>query len=216
MADRSAFATPEGSARLTATRLAWHAVAEWLLAGPQYRDQGTIRLRVDDGGFATRDGAVRVKQDRLVLADGRAVPLSGTLADVAAEAGIAGGAPESLYTDTSGATPQLEINIDLEAADALADWMNRGVMALTMFAPGEEPVLWPEHFDVGFSVGEVNFGISPGDAHLSSPYAYVGPWQPRQGAFWNESFGASRTWTELADEASVVEFFAAGRTAAGG
>jgi hypothetical protein len=37
---------------LTATRLSLHAVAEQLLAGPQHRAKGTIRLRVTPGGFA--------------------------------------------------------------------------------------------------------------------------------------------------------------------
>ena len=214
MGDRSTFATSEGSARLTATREAWHAVAEWLLAGPQYREQGTIRLQAVPGGFATRDGATRVDRDQLVLASGQSVSLKGTLAAVAAEAGISGGSPEGLYTDTSAASPDYELQIDTDAAAALAEWMHRGATALTVFAPGEDPVLWPEHFDIGLAVDDVNFGISPGDEHLASPYAYVGPWQPRQGAFWTESFGASRTWTELGDEASIVEFFAAGQAEA--
>ena len=42
-----------GRTGMTATRRALHGVAEYLLAGPQYRASGTIRLRVSDGGFAT-------------------------------------------------------------------------------------------------------------------------------------------------------------------
>ena len=36
---------------LSATRRSLHAVAEQLLAGPQHRAQGTIRLQVTPGGF---------------------------------------------------------------------------------------------------------------------------------------------------------------------
>jgi hypothetical protein len=35
---------------LSATRRSLHAVAEQLLAGPQHREQGTIRLRVSPPG----------------------------------------------------------------------------------------------------------------------------------------------------------------------
>jgi hypothetical protein len=78
-----------------------------------------------------------------------------------------------------------------------------------------EPVLWPEHFDVGIAADEVNYGVSPGDAGHQSPYAYVGPWTARQGEFWNAPFGALRPAAELADPRAVAAFFAAGRAAAG-
>ena len=39
--------------RVVATRRSLHAVAERVLAGPQYRAAGTIRLRVTPGGFGT-------------------------------------------------------------------------------------------------------------------------------------------------------------------
>jgi len=51
-------------------------------------------------------------------------------------------------------------------------------------------VLWPEHFDLGIAVDEVNYGISPGDDGHATPYAYVGPWTQRTGPFWNAPFGA--------------------------
>jgi len=61
----------------------------------------------------------------------------------------------------------------------------------------------------GTTVDEVNYGVSPGDDHLPEPYAYVGPWTPPTGAFWNAPFGATRTLAELSD---VLEFFTAGRS----
>jgi hypothetical protein len=56
-------------------------------------------------------------------------------------------------------------------------------------------VLWPEHFDIGISVDEVNYGVSPGDVHIPEPYAYVGPWHPRVGTFWNTGFGRRGRWS---------------------
>jgi hypothetical protein len=73
-------------------------------------------------------------------------------------------------------------------------------------------VLWPEHFDVGISVGEVNYGVSPGDDAIPEPYAYVGPWSPQTGPFWNVPFGAARPITALGDADDVLEFFRTGQS----
>jgi hypothetical protein len=77
-------------------------------------------------------------------------------------------------------------------------------------------VLWPEHFDVGITVDEVNYGISLGDVHIAEPYAYVGPHDSPTGDFWDQSFGASRTWREAPDVEALVAFFEAGKTASRG
>ena len=63
----------------------------------------------------------------------------------------------------------------------------------------------------------MNYGVSLGDARLPEPYAYVGPWQPRTGDFWNVPFGAARPLREFSsgDEA-LAEFFARGRELAAG
>lgn len=42
-----------GNQELAMTRRSLHAVAELVLAGPQYRATGKLRLRVVPGGFAT-------------------------------------------------------------------------------------------------------------------------------------------------------------------
>jgi hypothetical protein len=77
-------------------------------------------------------------------------------------------------------------------------------------APDQQPVLWPEHFDVGIVRAEVNYGVSPGDSRIPEPYAYVGPWTPRTGDFWNTSFGAARPLTTLGDDRGVLAFFREG------
>src|SRR5256714_6920586 len=85
---------PPDPSAIAMTRLALHGAAELLLAGPQYRAHGTIRLRVVPGGFATVAGPqLRVDVDALVFGDRRGA-LART-ADRAARAprGVAARAP---------------------------------------------------------------------------------------------------------------------------
>jgi len=71
-------------------------------------------------------------------------------------------------------------------------------------------VLWPEHFDLGISLDEVNDGVSPGDSFLGVPYAYVGPWSPGDvaGPFWNAPFGVAQPRGEIP---TCTRFFTEGR-----
>ena len=91
-----------------------------------------------------------------------------------------------------------------------------GDAALRSLDAGQEPILWPEHFDIGISMAEVNYGVSPGDAVIGEPYAYVGPWQVPAGAFWNQPFGAARPLTRLTSPQAILEFFLQGRAVAAG
>ena len=122
--------------------------------------------------------------------------------------------PEGLYSDHAELGPADPIDVDPAAAAEIADWLARGDQALRALAPDVEPVLWPEHFDLGIQLDEVNYGISPGDAGHPRPYAYVGPWKLRTGPFWNAPFGALRAADELPDTAAVLAFFSEGRAAA--
>ena len=198
---------------LVATRRALHAVAEQVLAGPQYRSAGTIRLNITPGGFGQVKGPLRVEGDELVGERGR-VPLRGTITELAAAAAVEPGVPEGLYSDHAELGPDDPIDVDPAAAAEIADWLARGDQALRALAPDVEPVLWPEHFDLGIQLDEVNYGLSPGDAGHPRPYAYVGPWKPRTGPFWNAPFGALRAADELPDTAAVLAFFSEGRAAA--
>ena len=155
---------------------------------------------------------MHVEGGDLVWRDGR-IPLRGSCRALADAVGVAPRAPGN-YPDGCGVDADEELTFDLEALAALEEWFGRGEAALRAFAPGVEPVLWPEHFDLGYTIDEVNYGVSPGDEGLPSPYAYVGPWTPRRGAFWNAPFGASRTAAELPDVDAVVAFFREGRAAA--
>ena len=198
---------------LVATRRALHAVAEQVLAGPQYRSAGTIRLNITPGGFGQVKGPLRVEGDELVGERGR-VRLRGTITELAAALAVEPGAPEGLYSDHAELGPADPIDVDPAAAAEIADWLARGDQALRALAPDVEPVLWPEHFDLGIQLDEVNYGISPGDAGHPRPYAYVGPWKLRTGPFWNAPFGALRAADELPDTAAVLAFFSEGRAAA--
>jgi hypothetical protein len=197
---------------LVATRRALHGVAELVIAGPQYADAGTIRLRVVPGGFAGAASGVRVDGGYLVWAGGR-VPLGGTCRRLAEAAGVTAAAPD-VYDDGSGVDPDEELTFDPGALALVLGWFERGDAALRAFAPAADPVLWPEHFDTGYALDEVNYGISPGDDSHEAPYAYVGPWEPREGSFWNAPFGATRAADTLSDSDAIVAFFEEGRRAA--
>ncbi len=198
---------------LIQTRRSLHGVGELLIAGPQYRALGTIRLRALPGGFGGVKLPLAVEDAELVGERGR-WPLRGTYRSLGSAAGVDVGAPEGLYHDTSGMEPDDEITVDPDAAAVIASAFERGDAGLRSFAPDAEPILWPEHFDVGITVDEVNYGISPGDAAYPRPYAYVGPHTPPIGEFWNAPFGAVRWMDELDSAEAVAAFFKAGAAAA--
>ncbi|MFN8082671.1 MAG: hypothetical protein U0Q14_00390 [Dermatophilaceae bacterium] len=198
---------------LAATRRSLHAVAELVIAGPQYADSGSIILRPIPGGIAGETSTVRIEGGELVWPGGRAA-LAGTCRALADAVGVAVG-PPPVYHDGSGVDPDEQLVFDPEALDLLVEWFAVGDAALRAFAPSARRVLWPEHFDLAIDVDEVNYGVSPGDGYHGAPYAYVGPWTPREGEFWNAPFGAVRAATELADADAVAAFFVAGRSAAG-
>jgi hypothetical protein len=122
-------------------------------------------------GFGTVDGG-------LVIGEDLRVPLQGTPADLAAAVGVEAGAPADLYSEHAELGPADELAVDSTAVALLLDWFTRGDRALRKFALAESPILWPEHFDVGIALDEVNYGLSPGDSGRPLPYAYVGPWAP--------------------------------------
>lgn len=107
-------------------------------------------------------------------------------------------------------SPDDPVEVDEDACLLLLSAFARADAALEAFAPDAERVLWPEHFDIGISLGEVNYGVSPGDGHVAQPYAYVGPWTPRVGEFWTTEFGAARPMSELPDATAVETFFREG------
>jgi hypothetical protein len=199
---------------LAVTRRGLHAVAELVLAGPQYRRRGTIQLQVTPGGFGTvTDPQIRVNGVQLIAGDRQWSIVGSTCAELANGLGLQASALKDVYRDVTDVSETDRLDLDPAAAQWLAQCWSAGDEALRRLAPDETPVLWPEHFDVGIRLDDINFGVSPGDTHINEPYAYVGPPTPRTGAFWNQPFGAARPMRELghADPAQVLAFFTEGR-----
>lgn len=198
---------------LTRTRVHLHGIAEGVLAGPQYLQTGTIRLAVSPDGISTTKGPiVTLTADGLRLADGTVLGLAGSFDDLAGAAGVRFGAPD-IYSDHAEVQAQDLIDVAPDDAARLLDGLASGDRALREFAPEDTPVLWPEHFDVGISVDEVNYGVSPGDSFSSAPYAYVGPWDfdSRSDDFFNAPFGATLNLSSVGSTAELVAFFDTGR-----
>ena len=199
------------------SRLSLHAVAELLLSGPQYDQSKTIKLRPLPGGFGTiATPAVRVEGTSLVVGDLR-IPLDGrTISEVAAAAGVTPRPLGDVYQDAVGVEMDYRLTVDVGSAAEIAEAFRMGEAALTSFSPGVEPILWPEHFDLGVSLDEVNYGVSAGDGYLAVPYAYVGPWHvgsahtaaDYSGSFWNAPFGAAHPLIEIDD---LAGFFTEGQ-----
>ena len=199
---------------LVETRRGWHAVGELVIAGPQYRAHGTIRLRTTAGGFAGVALPLAVVGPELVWPTGSAALSGRSCRELAESAGVEPGRADDLYHDGCDLGLDDPLAVDASAAHLIALWLAAGDAALRSFAPSTQPVLWPEHFDLAISVGEVNYGVSPGDSFHATPYAYVGPWTvptETDGSFWNAPFGAIRRAEELSDAAAIAAFFAEGR-----
>lgn len=193
------------------TRRSLHGVAELVLAGPQYAVSGSIELRAVPGGWATvADPVLRVEGGELVHGSGRRCAIHGrTCAELATELGLTAAAP-GVYDDGPGVSADERLVVDPAAAEEVSQAFSWGDTALRALAPGERPVLWPEHFDIAVTVDRANYGVSPGDATIATPYAYVGPWEPVHGRFWNASFGAARPLRDLGSADAVLAFFQQG------
>jgi hypothetical protein len=197
-----------------ASRRQLRGVAESLIAGPQYRAAGTIRLAVRPDGFAAVAIPLAVHGTELVLPND-AVPLAGRMAEVADAAGVDVGPPDGVYDIVDPLPPEADLKID----PAAAEWIYRshyaGGHAIKNVLPEQHPVLWPEHFDVAATEDEVNYGVSAGDDHHPTPYAYVSPWTKRTGAFWNAPFGAVFPLRPADDvdalASHIADFFRRGR-----
>lgn len=200
---------------LVATRNSLHALAELVLAGPQHALTGRIVLAVKPDGFGTiLEPGLTVHGTELVTSAGRRIALDGrTITAVARDAGVLPRSLADVYSDGSGLDENHVLTVETRAAAELCAAFTRGDSALASFAPDATRSLWPEHFDVGISRDEVNYGVSPGDGFLEVPYAYVGPWS-REGLsdpFWNAPFGAARPLAEIDD---LVAYFAQGEALA--
>ena len=217
------------SSTLVSTRIALHSVAEHVLAADLWARTGKIGLRQTPGGFGQPEVVVggvrhrvRVDGTSLVVLDDDAerwVPLT-SLAAAAEVAATELGAPTEIFTPETPVHPHETLRVDAEAAELLADWFGFVSVVLEEVRRRHRDrlpsiaQLWPEHFDLAFSVAKVNVGGSAGDAEHPEPYLYVGPWAPVHGSAWNESWGLSIPASAVADEDAAVEAIEHGLDAA--
>ena len=197
------------------TRRQLRGVAESLIAGPQHRASGTVRLAVRPGGFTGVALPISVHGRDLVWLNG-GTPLAGPVSAIADAAGLDVGPPKGVYHLEDPLPSDAVLDLDVGATE----WIHRshyaGGHALKHVLPECHPVLWPEHFDVAATEDEVNYGVSAGDDYHPTPYAYVGPWAKRSGPFWNAPFGALYSLNPAHDvdalTSRIANFFVRGRS----
>ncbi len=208
--------------RFVDTRLALHSVAEHLLAADLHRRTGKIGLRRSPGGFGQPETVVDGSRHRLRVDGTSLLVLAGdterevaldTLGRIGETIGVVPGAPTELFHPTTELRADHRLAVDRDAAGIIARCFAFGENVLEELRRRNRRAaptilqIWPEHFDLACSFGEVNYGISPGDEQHRAPYLYVGPWAPVAGDGWNEPWGASLAWTEDLAEAEALAFF---------
>jgi hypothetical protein len=149
------------------------------------------------------------------VARDRRAPAAGSLGDLADRLGVEFGAPTIGYRDGSGAQRDDIIDLDLAATQLILDWYALSDAALRMLDPDQQPILWPEHFDVAILLDDRSYGSSPGDDFYSVPYAYVSARDHDGGPFWNAPFGALRDAGDFASAPDLVAFWREGRALLG-
>jgi hypothetical protein len=203
---------PRNSDDLVKTRMTLHAVAETLLAGPQSKESATIRLNITSSGFRTiREPLVEYSNGRVSHQGSSALVGGNSLSALGTALGITPQFPADAYTPTTALAWDEPLHWDEESAARIVAWFSQGVEALNSLTDEVTHVLWPEHFDAAIAWDEVNYGVSPGDEHHAEPYAYVGPWTPREGDFWNAPFGAILPCSQVQTSADLLAFFVEGR-----
>ena len=199
------------SATLMATRRQLHGIAECLLAGPEYRATGEIALRITPGGFATTAGP-EIRLDGLdIFHEDRRIPAAGSFGDLAQRLGVEFGGPAMLYRDGSGAQPDDVVDLDATAVRLIVEWYALSDAALRALDPDQQPILWPEHFDVAILLDDHSFGSSPGDDFHATPYAYISAHDHDDNPFWNAPFGALRDAGDVGSLEDLVAFWREGR-----
>jgi len=212
------------------TRDALHAIAEHVVSAAYFHTTTHIGLRLTPRGFGTPEYGdhERVRVDATALVHEQAGATRRheitSLRAASAFVGVPLGAPP-VYTAATSFAPDEPLQIDRDAALALADWYALGAALLSDLRSAHTDIsssdtqLWPEHFDLACEFGDsdggtrANYGASAGDSTIAEPYLYVGPWRAerRSGALGQYSFGAACTYSELrrAGEAGAAgrEFF---------
>lgn len=200
----------------TRTRHSLHGLAELVLAGPRYRQGGTIKLRVGPEGMRTRDEPVVAVSGAALASAGIRVDVDGlTFAQAAARIGLEASRLDDVYSDGPKLSPDETIFLDPDSVRQVEHALALGDQALRRFHAVADPILWPEHFDVAIEIGEVTYGVSPGDRYFDRPYAYIARPGRFTDEFWNAPFGAARLLAELDGVDGIVAFFRQGAESTG-
>ena len=149
--------------------------------------------------------------------------LAGPVGELVRASGLDfGPPPEDLYRPASPLALDSVLDMDADASEVIHRSLYAGATALKAVLPDGHPVLWSEHFDVGVSDDEVNYGVSAGDDFHPLPYASapVGPWDfgtaTRPDPFWNAPFGAVHPLEVSADPDALAQMPASRTSSAGG
>ena len=198
---------------LETTRRSLHGIAELVLAGPQYDTCQSIRLQVTPGGFGTvADPDLRVDGLDLVSPTAR-LPLGGTFARLARAAGVEARALRDVYADGPAAPPRTR----WWSTPTPPWWSWTRSPAVTppcAHSPRTSSRCSGPSTSMSGSHSPRSTTVSPRRRPRAEPSAYVGPWAKREGAFWNQDFGAMRLLREIPDVDSLVAFFHDGATRA--
>ena len=212
-----------------------HAIGEHVLCAVRHAAVGRVGLRPTIDGVATPPygeslRSVGVEGDELVdrsEGDGHAGDRRARITTVRAAAeffGVAAGIPGALWTPVTEPDLDAPLNVDPAAIAVLAQWyafIDAALGALHEHAGRHATLLdpltlWPEGFDLATTGASVNYGGSPGDQFVTTPYLYVGPVDrpfpptPAGDPFWNEPFGASLRYDDIASVDQAVAFFMRG------
>lgn len=209
-----------------ATRRALHSLAEHVMSPLRHAANTKIGLRYTFRGFGTpfMVGGRQVRVEDGVLVDGDRRHDLGTLRNAGDFVGIEAGTATGVYTPTTTFEADAPLDVDPASARALGDWFGftarllEQIRADSQADGGESPSrvqLWPEHFDLAVDLGRdgarANYGGSPGDEGHPEPYLYVGPWgEHPPDPFWNESFGASLSYSQIRAGADPLAFLRQG------
>ena len=212
---------------LVRTRASVHAICEHVLAAVRYEAVGRIGLTVVPGGFATPpygddgrsigliDGVLTIRDE----SGDRSRNVS-TLREAGEFAGIEPGAPADVYLPTTPCGLDADLFLSPTHLRSLVEWYGLVASALDAFRAqiaADDPssaTLWPEHFDLAIRAADANYGGLAGDGAVAEPYLYVGPMPEVLDSgdpFWNQPFGATRTWHQVTSSDDAVRFFAEGR-----
>jgi hypothetical protein len=170
-----------------------------------------VKSRSGPGGFSTTAGPeIRLEGLELVYGD-RRVPAAGSFGAVADLLGVEFGAPALLYREGSGAQSEDVVDLDPAAVRVIVDWFGLSDSALRVLDPDQQPILWPEHFDVAILLDDRSYGSSPGDDFHPAPYAYVSASDHDVDPFWNAPFGALRDAGNFQSTNDLIDFWREGR-----